>query len=236
MSKSVLITGASSGIGAATARLLAKNGFNVMLTARRVDKLEALKNEIGDKAAVIACDVNDSEAVKRAVQATVDQFGSLDVLINNAGLGHLGPMSETPLEEWHHMMNVNVNGLLSCIHYATPHLLEAKGNIINIASVAGHDVFPNAVVYCATKHAVRAISKGLRLEYRGRIKTTDISPGAVGTEFLDHTNHEATSTAYKEGAFKGVILQSEDIATAILDVLTKPDYVVISEVIIRPNQ
>lgn len=236
MSKSVLITGASSGIGAATARLLAQNGFKVMLTARRIDKLEALKNEIGDNAAVIACDVTDPEAVKRAVQATVDQFGSLDVLINNAGLGHLGPMSETPLQEWHHMMNVNVNGLLSCIHYATPHLLESKGNIINIASVAGHDVFPNAVVYCATKHAVRAISKGLRLEYRGRIKTTDISPGAVGTEFLDHTNHEATSTAYKEGAFKGVILQSEDIATAILDVLTKPDYVVISEVIIRPNQ
>lgn len=236
MSKSVLITGASSGIGAATARILAQNGFNVMLAARRAEKLESLKNEIGDSAAIAVCDVTDPESVKQAVQATVDQFGSLDVLINNAGLGHLGPMAETQLQEWHHMMNVNVNGLLSCIHYATPHLLEAKGNIINIASVAGHDVFPNAVVYCATKHAVLAISKGLRLEYRGKIKTTDISPGAVGTEFLDHTKHEATSEAYKEGAFKGVILNPNDIAEAILDVLTKPDHVVISEVIVRPNQ
>ena len=233
--KRILLTGASSGIGAATARELAAAGHHVMLAARRTDRLQALSDELGDHASFVATDVTDGASVRHAVHTTIEVFGGLDVLINNAGLGHMGPLEETPLSDWHHMVDVNVKGVLNCVHAALPQLTENEGTIINLSSVAAHGVFPTAVVYCATKHAVAAISKGLRLELRGRVKVTDISPGAVETEFLDHTTHEATHRNYKENAFGGVVLTADDIARTIRHVLDQPDHVVISEVIVRPN-
>jgi len=233
--KNVLLTGASSGIGQATAKALCDNGFRVMLAARREDRLQELASNLGENAAYCVCDVTNPENLKKAVQATVEKWGQLDVLINNAGLGKLGPLEETSLEDWQLMMDVNVSGVLNGIHAALPQLVENRGHIINTASVAAHGVFPNAVVYCASKHAVAAISQGLRLELRGRVKVTDISPGAVATEFLNHIDHQATLKNYQENAFGGVVLSPEDVATAILDVLQKPEHVVISEVIIRPN-
>ncbi len=133
------------------------------------------------------------------------------------------------------MFNVNVNGLLSCIHKALPHLLKSEGTIINIASVAAHEVFPNTVVYCATKHAVNAITVGMRKEFRDKVKVCNISPGAVQTEFLEQSAVNEQTKQMKDYFFNNETLQSEDIAEAILDVLSKPKRVAINEVIIRPN-
>ncbi|MCI4667771.1 MAG: SDR family oxidoreductase [Bacteroidia bacterium] len=232
--KVVLITGASSGIGAATAKMLAGQGAKVMLLARREEKLHDLVSDIGDSAEFAKVDVTDYDSVNAAVQKTIDTFGKLDVIINNAGLGYLGPMEEAAVREWKTMVDVNVTGVLNTIHASLPHLLESQGHIINIDSVAGHNYFPNAVVYCATKHAVKAISYGIRVEFRSRVKVTNISPGAVETEFIDNFTHQATKEAMTKN-FEDV-LKADDIAEAILEVLAKPSHVVINEVTIRPNK
>jgi len=231
--KVVIITGASSGIGASTARLLAKNGAKIMLAARRVEKLQELQKEIGEQAAYHETDVTDYVQVQALVEATIQKFGKVDVLINNAGVGYLGPMEEASIEEWHTMMDVNVNGVLHVIHAALPELLKSKGHIINIDSVAGHNYFPRAVVYCASKHAVKALSYGIRVEFRDKVKVTNISPGAVATEFITHFTHEETKKNMENSFQNG--LQPDDIAQAILEVLAKPPHVVVNEVIIRPN-
>ncbi|MEL6633736.1 MAG: SDR family oxidoreductase [Bacteroidota bacterium] len=231
--KVVIITGASSGIGASTAKLLAKNGAKIMLAARRVEKLQDLQKEIGEQAAYHETDVTDYVQVQALVEATVQKFGKVDVLINNAGVGYLGPMEEAAIEEWHTMMDVNVNGVLNAIHAALPELLQSKGHIFNIDSVAGHNYFPRAVVYCASKHAVKALSYGIRVEFRDKVKVTNISPGAVATEFITHFTHEETKKNMENSFQNG--LQPDDIAQAILEVLAKPPHVVVNEVIIRPN-
>jgi len=233
--KTVVITGASSGIGEATSRKLYDAGANVVLGARRADRLENLKDKLGEKSRAFVVDVADPDQVKKMMTYTVEEFGRIDVLINNAGVGHLGPMAETPLAEWLNMVDVNVKGLLSCIHAALPQLRENKGHIINLASVAAHDVFPEAVVYCATKHAVNAITVGFRKEFRDQVKITNISPGAVDTEFSDHTHHQEKRQSFVK-VFEGVVLTSEDIANAIHQVLTAPEHLVINEMIIRPNK
>ncbi len=231
--KVFIITGASSGIGASTAKLLAKNGAKIMLAARRVEKLQDLQKEIGEQAAYHETDVTDYVQVQALVEATVQKFGKVDVLINNAGVGYLGPMEEAAIEEWHTMMDVNVNGVLNAIHAALPELLQSKGHIFNIDSVAGHNYFPRAVVYCASKHAVKALSYGIRVEFRDKVKVTNISPGAVATEFITHFTHEETKKNMENSFQNG--LQPDDIAQAILEVLAKPPHVVVNEVIIRPN-
>ncbi|MEO0640262.1 MAG: SDR family oxidoreductase [Bacteroidota bacterium] len=231
--KVFIITGASSGIGASTAKLLAKNGAKIMLAARRVEKLQDLQKEIGEKAAYHETDVTDYVQVQALVEATVQKFGKVDVLINNAGVGYLGPMEEAAIEEWHTMMDVNINGVLNAIHAALPELLQSKGHIFNIDSVAGHNYFPRAVVYCASKHAVKALSYGIRVEFRDKVKVTNISPGAVATEFITHFTHEETKKNMENSFQNG--LQPDDIAQAILEVLAKPPHVVVNEVIIRPN-
>ncbi|MEL6729960.1 MAG: SDR family oxidoreductase [Bacteroidota bacterium] len=231
--KVFIITGASSGIGASTAKLLAKNGAKIMLAARRVEKLQDLQKEIGEQAAYHETDVTDYVQVQALVEATVQKFGKVDVLINNAGVGYLGPMEEAAIEEWHTMMDVNINGVLNAIHAALPELLQSKGHIFNIDSVAGHNYFPRAVVYCASKHAVKALSYGIRVEFRDKVKVTNISPGAVATEFITHFTHEETKKNMENSFQNG--LQPDDIAQAILEVLAKPPHVVVNEVIIRPN-
>lgn len=231
--KVILITGASSGIGAATATLLAKEGAKVVLLARRKDKLDRLAAEIGEAATAFQVDVTDYDQVKSAVEQTIQKYGKLDVIINNAGMGKLAPMAEQDISEWKTMVDVNITGVLNTIHASLPHLLEVRGHIFNIDSVAGHNYFPRAVVYCATKHAVKALSYGIRVEFRDKVKVTNISPGAVATEFIDQFTHEETK-ANMEKAFE-TGLQPMDIAEAIKDVLAKPDRVAINEVMIRPN-
>ena len=233
--KTAIITGASSGIGAATAKLLNKNGYNVVLAARRIEKLDALSKELDVNHHIVQTDVTQVADVERLVKESIEKFGAIDVLVNNAGLGMVAPMHEGKLEDWHKMFNVNVNGLLSCIHKALPHLLKSEGTIINIASVAAHEVFPNTVVYCATKHAVNAITVGMRKEFRDKVKVCNISPGAVQTEFLEQSAVNEQTKQMKDYFFNNETLQSEDIAEAILDVLSKPKRVAINEVIIRPN-
>lgn len=233
--KTAIITGASSGIGAATAKLLNKNGYNVVLAARRIEKLDALSKELNENHHIVETDVTLVADVENLVKESIEKFGAIDVLVNNAGLGMVAPMHEGKLEDWHRMFNVNVNGLLSCIHKALPHLLKSEGTIINIASVAAHEVFPNTVVYCATKHAVNAITVGMRKEFRDKVKVCNISPGAVQTEFLEQSAVNEQTKQMKDYFFNNETLQSEDIAEAILDVLSKPKRVAINEVIIRPN-
>lgn len=233
--KTAIITGASSGIGAATAKLLNQNGYNVVLAARRVEKLQTLAKELNTNHLLVQTDVTSVDDVKHLIESAINAFGGIDVLINNAGLGIVSPMQDGKLEDWHKMFNVNVNGLLTCIHTALPHLLKSEGNIINIASVAAHEVFPNTVVYCATKHAVNAITVGMRKEFRDKVKVCNISPGAVQTEFLEQSADNEQVKQMKDYFFNNETLRSEDIAEAILDVLSKPKRVAINEVIIRPN-
>jgi NADP-dependent 3-hydroxy acid dehydrogenase YdfG len=233
--KTVIITGASSGIGAATAILLNKNGYQVVLAARRLAKLQGVAKSLNAHHLLVETDVTKVADVKNLIEASIQKFGKVDILINNAGLGYIAPLKEGKLEDWHRMIDVNISGLLSCIHTALPHLLEQKGTIINIASVAAHEVFPNTVVYCATKHAVNAITIGIRKEFREQVKVCNISPGAVQTEFLDQSEENENVKQMKDYFFNNETLKGEDIAAVILEVLSKPAHVAINEVIIRPN-
>lgn len=234
MKKTVIITGASSGIGAATAILLSKNNFNIVLAARRKNKLESIAEKLEGEYLIVETDVCKVDDVENLVNKTIEKFGTLDVLVNNAGIGNIAPLGEGKLEDWHNMFNINVNGLLTCIHKALPHLLKQKGNIINIASVAAHEVFPNAVVYSATKHAVNAITVGLRKEYRDNLKVCNISPGTVHTEFFENSQKK-TVDEMRDYFKNNQALEGEDIAEVIFQVLSKPERVAVNEIIIRPN-
>ena len=189
--KVVVITGASSGLGEAAARLLSEKGATVVLGARRADRIQSLAQELtasGGKALAIATDVTRREQVKNLVDMAVETYRRVDVLINNAGLMPLAPLERLKVDEWDQMIDVNLKGVLYGIAAALPHMKEQKsGQIINVSSVYGHKVAPGAAVYCATKFGVRALSEALRQEVKPyNIRTTVISPGAVTTELLDH--------------------------------------------------
>ncbi len=185
--KVVVITGASSGLGEATARLLSAEGASVVLGARRVNRIQSLADELtsnGGKALAVITDVTHYDQVKRLVDAAVQAYGRIDVMINNAGLMPQSPLERLKIDEWNMMIDVNIKGVLYGIAAALPYMQQQKsGHIINVSSVAGHKVRPPASVYAATKHAVRALSEGLRQEVKPyNIRTTVISPGAVATE------------------------------------------------------
>ncbi len=185
--KVVVITGASSGLGEATARLLSAQGASVVLGARRVERLQSLADELtgrGGKALAVTTDVTQRDHVQGLVDAAVQAYGRIDVMINNAGLMPQGPLERLRVDEWDQMIDVNIKGVLYGIAAALPHMQRQKaGHIINVSSVAGHKVGPGFAVYAATKHAVRALSEGLRQEVKPyNIRTTVISPGAVATE------------------------------------------------------
>ena len=235
--KAVAITGASSGLGEATARMLAARGAKVMLGARREERLksaaEAIR-EAGGTAEQRTLDVTRRVEVENFVKATVDAFGRIDVLINNAGLMPLAPLSAGNVDEWDRMIDVNIKGVLYGIAAALPRMLEQKsGHIINLSSVAGHVVFPNGAVYCGTKFAVRAISEGLRMEAGSHIRTTIISPGAVATELTQSISHtEAAQTAntlYEEA------IDADAVARAIAYAIEQPREVDVNEIILRPT-
>ncbi len=233
--KVIAITGASSGIGEATAKLLAQNGAKVVLGARRTDKLEKLVKEIhasGGTAEFKAVDVTDREDVKAFVEFTKDKFGRVDVIFNNAGVMPLSPMNALKVEEWDNMINVNIRGVLNGIAAVLP-IMEAQGSgqIINTASIGAHVVVPTGAVYCATKYAVWAISEGLRQESQ-TIRVTIISPGVVDTELGSDITDESSKDLLKE--LRKTALPSEAIARAVLYAVSQPDDVDVNEVIVRP--
>jgi NADP-dependent 3-hydroxy acid dehydrogenase YdfG len=245
--KVAIITGASSGIGQAAAVELARQNAKIVLAARRSDRLEALTKQIveaGGHALPVVCDVAQRSQVKAVIDRTVETFGRIDILINNAGVMPLAPMAKCRMDDWDYQIDINIKGLLYGIGYALPHMLEQKsGHIINVSSVAGRIIFPGAAVYCGTKHAVHAITDGLRSELAERsredgsqIRVTVIAPGVVTTELADSILDEETREGAKAyyGSMPGP-LTSEDIAASILYALTAPPHVDVSEILIRPT-
>ncbi|MEL6354715.1 MAG: SDR family oxidoreductase [Cyanobacteria bacterium J06627_28] len=236
--KVVIITGASSGLGEATARRLGKNGAKLMLAARREDRLKGLVEDIekaGGTAKYQTTDVTDRKAVEALAKATADAFGKVDVLINNAGLMPLSPLSALKVDEWETMVDVNIKGVLYGVAAVMPIMEEqGSGHIVNISSVAGHKVFPAGVVYCATKFAVKAISEGIRLESDGKIRSTNISPGAVSTELTSTISHEETAKGANQ--LYDIAIDSDAIARAIAYAIEQPHDVDINEMIIRPTK
>ena len=236
--KVVIITGASSGLGEATARKLAKNGAKLMLAARREDRLKNLVSEIqqnGGTAKYQITDVSDRSQVEALAKATKDAYGRIDVLVNNAGLMPLSPLAEAKVDEWDRMVDVNIKGVLYSIAAVMPVMLQQEsGHIVNISSVAGHKVFPAGAVYCATKFAVKAISEGIRLESDGKIRSTNISPGAVDTELTNTISHN--ETAKNVDQLYGVAIDADAIARAIAYAIEQPSDVDVNEMIIRPTK
>lgn len=234
--KVIAITGASSGIGEATAKLLAENGAKVVLGARRTDRLEKLVEEIrhqGGSAEFKTVNVTDREDMKAFIHFAKDTFGRIDVIFNNAGVMPLSPMSALKVEEWDAMINVNINGVLNGIAAGLP-IMEAQGGgqFINTASIAAHMVVPTSAVYCATKYAVWAISEGLRQESKN-IRVTIISPGVVETELGSDITDDSAQEALKE--FRKSALTPDAIARAVLYAVSQPDDVDVNEIIVRPT-
>ena len=239
--KVAIITGASSGIGEATARRLAESGARVVLAARRVERLEALAADIEHHqgtALVAPTDVTDERSVQRLARRALDAFGRIDILINNAGIMPLSPISKLKVEEWDRMIDVNIKGVLYCIAATLPTMLkQGSGHIINLSSLAGRRSFPSGTGYSATKFAVRAISQGLRLELSPieGIRVTDIEPGVVATELTHHITDNETANRFQEMWGEKTPLESIDIAETILFVLSRPDHVNVNEILVRPT-
>ncbi len=236
--KVVIITGGSSGLGEATARRLAKGGAKIMLAARREDRLKEIVADIekaGGTAKYQTTDVTNQEEVASLVKATKEAFGRVDVLINNAGLMPLSPLSALKVDEWETMIDVNIKGVLYGVAAVMPVMKAQKsGHIINLSSVAGHKVFPGGVVYCATKFAVKAISEGIRLESDGDIRATNISPGAIATELTNHISHD--ESAKMANQLYDVAIDADAIARAITFAIEQPSDVDINEMVIRPTK
>jgi len=238
--KRVWITGASSGIGEATARLLAGEGAELVISARRAEKLDALAanlREHGTKVTVAPVDVSDRAAME-AVGEQLAELGGVDILINNAGTMPISPIINGRVDEWDRMIDVNIKGVLYAINAVYSGMAERKnGHIVNISSIAARQTYQSAGVYGGTKHAVRAISDTLRKEaIRFNVRVTDIQPGSVATELPDSIGHEKIRSAVKENMYgeDAPILQPEDIANGILYAISQPEYVDVSELLIRP--
>jgi NADP-dependent 3-hydroxy acid dehydrogenase YdfG len=237
--KVVVITGASSGLGEATARLLARQGATVVLGARRAERIKTLASELtadGHKALAVATDVRDLGQVKHLVDSAVESFGRIDVMLNNAGIMPLAPLELLKTDEWNQMIDVNIKGVLNGIAAALPHMKEQKGgHFINVSSVYGHKLGPDATVYCATKFAVRALSEGLRQEVKPyNIRTTVISPGAVATELLEHIS-EKTIQAETRAFVDKIAVPAETFARMVAFAINEPANVDVNEILFRPT-
>lgn len=234
--KIIAITGASSGIGEATAKVLAAAGARIVIGARRADRLEKLAGEITAKGGMVRLrklDVTDRSDVEAFAGFARSEFGRLDVIINNAGVMPLSPLDTLKVDEWDQMIDVNIKGVLYGIAAALPIMkAQGSGQIINLSSIGGHSVSPTAAVYCATKFAVRAISDGLRQE-TDRIRVTVISPGTTTSELADTISDPTARDAMK--AFRSTTISPEAIANSILYAISQPDDVDVSEIVIRPT-
>ncbi len=238
--KVVVVTGASSGLGEATARLFSAQGATVVLGARRADRLQSLAKELtasGGKAIAVTTDVTRREQVKALVDAAVQTCGRIDVMLNNAGLMPQAPLERLKIDEWDRMIDVNIKGVLYGIAAALPYMKQQKaGHFINVSSVAGHKVGPGFAVYAATKHAVRALSEGLRQEVKPyNIRTTVISPGAVATELPNSvTDPDAAERIHK--FYEQVAIPAESFARAVAFAVGQPEDVDINEIVFRPTR
>lgn len=235
--KTVVITGASSGLGEATARHLAEAGAKVVLGARRIDRLKALAAEIGlVEGSAIETDVTQADQVKHLVDQAVRLHGRIDVIVNNAGLMPHSPLERGKIDDWDRMIDVNLRGVLYGIAAALPHMKEQKsGHIINVSSVAGHKVRPGSAVYAATKTAVRVISEGLRQEVKPyNIRTTIVSPGAVESE-LPQSITEADVAAGIADFYERYALPAESFARVVAFAIAQPEDVDINEILFRPT-
>jgi len=233
----IVITGASSGIGLATAKLLSSRGHALLLLARRVEPMNALNLP---NTLCRAVDVTDIDAFSAAVKEAEQQFGPVDALVNNAGVMLLGGVDQQNPTEWEHMLNVNVKGLLNGVHAVTKGMIERKaGSIINISSVAGRKTFPNHVVYVGTKFAVHGMSENLREELSPHnVRVIVIAPGAVETELLSHTTNDEIKAGYQEWKQEmgGKVLSAEDVAHAIDYAYSQPQYVCVREIVLAATR
>jgi NADP-dependent 3-hydroxy acid dehydrogenase YdfG len=233
-----LVTGASSGIGEATARALAAEGATVAVAARRKERLDALAGEIGGSA--IEADVTDREQAQAAVESTAQELGRLDIVVNNAGVMLLGPIVDAPVEEWDRMIELNLQGLLYVAHAALPHLLRAAeleprrvADLVNVSSVAGRRVGAGGGIYQLTKHGVGTFSEALRQEVTARyVRSSLVEPGATRSELVSHVREEVRSALNPSDM---EILEAEDIADAIVYIVTRPRHVAVNEILVRPT-
>jgi NADP-dependent 3-hydroxy acid dehydrogenase YdfG len=234
--KVVLITGASSGIGAAIARELGSAGAKIVLGARRIDRLQALAEEIGSKGGEVLTrrlDVTDRSDVAAFAGAARGAFGRVDVIINNAGVMPLSLMASLKVDEWDRMVDVNIKGVLYGIAAVLPEMTaRGSGHVINISSIGGLAVSPTAAVYCATKYAVRAISEGLRQE-NDKVRVTCIYPGVVESELADTITDPVAVEAMR--TYRGIALQPDAIARAVRYAIEQPDDVNVSDIVVRPT-
>lgn len=237
--KVVVITGASSGLGEATARHLAAQGAIVVLGARRVERIDALAAALeggGAQALAVKTDVTDSAQVKALVDAALEKYGRVDVMLNNAGLMPHSPLERLKVEDWDRMIDVNIKGVMYGIAAVLPHMIAQRaGHIINMSSVAGHKVRPGSIVYSATKHAVRVISEGLRQEVKAHgLRTTIISPGAVDTELPESITEPDIADNIRK--FYEIAISPTAFARAVAYAIGQPDDVDINEILFRPTQ
>src|SRR6186997_1853301 len=234
-----LVTGASSGIGEATARALAEQGATVAVAARRKDRLDALAADIGGLA--IEANVTDREQAQGAVERTAQELGRLDIVINNAGVMLLGQIVDAPVEEWDRMIDLNLKGLLYVAHAALPHLLRAAereprrvADLVNVSSVAGRRVGAGGGIYQLTKHGVGTFSEALRQEVGGRfVRSSLVEPGATESELVSHVREEVRNNLNPSTI---EILKASDIADAVVYIVTRPRRMAVNEILIRPTE
>jgi NADP-dependent 3-hydroxy acid dehydrogenase YdfG len=233
LDKVVAVTGASSGIGEAIARELADAGCKVMLAARREEQLKSLVQELGDNAAYHLTDVTDAKQVQEMAQETIERFGRIDVLVNNAGVMPVSPLIDLKLDDWNKAIDINIRGVLHGIAAVLPHMSDrGSGQIINIGSVASIHAIPNFAVYCGTKFAVKAISESLRKETLGKVRVTTIYPGAVESELIQSSNDKQTADRL-ESAFDHI--PPTAISNAVRYAIAQPDEVAVNEIVVRPS-
>lgn len=236
MSKVILLTGASSGIGEATARLLSKQGHRLVIGARRTERLAALAHDLRSEGGSVEyrpLDVTQAEDVKSFADAALALYGRIDVIINNAGVMPLSPLAAIKIDEWDRMIDVNIRGVLHGIAAVLPTMQsQGNGQIINISSIGGLYVVPTAAVYCATKYAVRAISDGLRQEHNN-LRVTCVYPGVVESELANTITDAGTAEAMRN--FREIALKPDAIAKAIAHVIDQPDDVDTSDIVVRPT-
>jgi len=238
--KVIVITGASSGLGEATARLLSAQGAYLVLGARRIDRLKSLADELnaaGGKVIAFATDVTCCDQVKGLVDKAMQIYGNIDVIINNAGLMPSSPLERLKIDDWDRMIDVNIKGVLYGIAAVLPYMKKQKsGHIINVSSVAGHKIRAGGAVYAATKHAVRALSEALRQEVTPyNIRTTIISPGAIATELPNSATEPDIAENFQQ-FYKEVAIPAESFAQAVVFAISQPEDVDINEILFRPTR